>query len=160
MSVRRLSPADLAGRGVACMIMALIAAMKKYITKDMLVPVGAFGFMLVWGVISLINSYDVKISFYGFDGRGEGLLAIIFYFCFFITALTIKGKSCFTCYGRCCRCRNNQRIVDYADFRSCSHKLRFGCGYCSMGQYRQNKCQAWDFPSHRCFLQWCLEFHL
>ena len=66
--------------------------MKKYITKDMLVPVGAFGFMLVWGVISLINSYDVKISFYGFDGRGEGLLAIIFYFCFFITALTIKGK--------------------------------------------------------------------
>lgn len=78
--------------GVTCMIMALIAAMKKYITKDMLVPVGAFGFMLVWGVISLINSYDVKISFYGFDGRGEGILAIIFYFCFFITALTIKGK--------------------------------------------------------------------
>ena len=71
--------------GVACMIMALIAAMKKYITKDMLVPVVAFGFMLVWGVISLINSYDIKISFYGFDGRGEGLLAIIFYFCFFIT---------------------------------------------------------------------------
>lgn len=82
----------LAVAGVICLILSLIAVMKKYVDKKMLLPVCAFGVMLVWGVISLINSYDTMISFYGFDGRGEGLLAIIFYFGFFLTGLTIKNK--------------------------------------------------------------------
>ncbi|MDE5854156.1 MAG: O-antigen ligase family protein, partial [Ruminococcus sp.] len=59
-------------------------------------PVCALGFMLVWGVISLINSYDMGISFYGYTGRGEGLLAIIFYCCFFVTATSIRRDKTFT----------------------------------------------------------------
>ena len=80
----------LAVAGVICLILSLIAVMKKYVGKNMLFPVCAFGAMLLWGIISLINSYDIMVSFYGFDGRGEGLLAIIFYFGFFLTGLTVK----------------------------------------------------------------------
>lgn len=82
----------LAVSGVICLILALIALIKKYISRSMIIPVGAFGAMLVWGIISLISSYDTTISFYGTSGRGEGLLAIAFYFGFFITGMTIKTK--------------------------------------------------------------------
>lgn len=78
--------------GVVCMILSLIAAIKKYIGKAMLVPVIAFGVILVFGTISMINGYDLSIGFYGFDGRGEGLLSLIFYFCFFLTGLTLKTE--------------------------------------------------------------------
>ncbi len=78
--------------GVICLILALIAAVKKYIKKGMLFPICAFGIMLVWGIISMINSYSIQVSFYGFDGRGEGLLALTFYFGFFLTGMSIKQK--------------------------------------------------------------------
>lgn len=82
----------LAVSGVICMILALIAVMKKYIDIKKLFPVCSFGTMILWGIVSLINSYSVSTSFYGFSGRGEGLLAIIFYFCFFITAMSVKRE--------------------------------------------------------------------
>lgn len=82
----------LAVSGVICMILALIAVMKKYIDRKKIFPVCAFGAMIIWGVVSLINSYSVSTSFYGFSGRGEGLLAIIFYFGFFITAMSVKRE--------------------------------------------------------------------
>lgn len=82
----------LAIAGVVCLILSLIAVIKGFVDRKMIFPVCAFAAMLVWGVISLINSYDVTVSFYGFDGRGEGLLALIFYFGFFITGLTVKRE--------------------------------------------------------------------
>lgn len=82
----------LAIAGVICLILSLIAVIKKYVDRKMLFPACAYGVMLAWGVISLINSYDVSVSFYGFDGRGEGLLALIFYFGFFLTGLTIRRE--------------------------------------------------------------------
>ncbi|MCM1507841.1 MAG: O-antigen ligase family protein [Ruminococcus flavefaciens] len=82
----------LAVSGVICMVLALIAIMKKYIDRKKIFSVCAFGFMIIWGVISLINSYSVSVSFYGFSGRGEGLLAIIFYCGFFITAMSVKRE--------------------------------------------------------------------
>ncbi|MGN0579462.1 MAG: O-antigen ligase family protein [Ruminococcus sp.] len=78
--------------GVVCMIFALIAMMKKYITKKMLIPVIAFAGMLGFGAVSLFDCYNRQVGFYGTDGRGEGLLAIIFYFCFFITGLSLKTE--------------------------------------------------------------------
>lgn len=87
-----LSAVGLAVAGVICMIVALIGAIKKYITKRTLVPVCAFGFMLIWGVVSSVCSYDMNIAFYGYNGRGEGLLAIMFYACFFCTALSVKRE--------------------------------------------------------------------
>ncbi|MBR2284546.1 MAG: hypothetical protein IJ874_09070 [Ruminococcus sp.] len=82
----------LAVAGVICMILALIAFMKGYVEKRVLLPVCAFGVMVLWGVISLINSYDTIISLYGYSGRGEGLLAILFYAAFFITGISIKRE--------------------------------------------------------------------
>lgn len=93
MQTYALSAAGLAVAGVICMITALIGFMKKYVSGKTLVPVCAFGFMLIWGIVSLANSYDVNIAFYGYTGRGEGLLALIFYACFFITALSVQNKN-------------------------------------------------------------------
>ncbi|MDE5770964.1 MAG: O-antigen ligase family protein [Ruminococcus sp.] len=82
----------LAISGVICMVLALIGIMKKYIDRKKIFPVCAFSAMIIWGIVSLINSYSVSTSFYGFSGRGEGLLAIIFYFGFFITAMSVKRE--------------------------------------------------------------------
>lgn len=82
----------LAVSGVICMVLALIAIMKKYTDRKKNFPVCVFGAMIIWGIISLINSYSVGTSFYGFSGRGEGLLAIIFYFSFFVTAMSVKRE--------------------------------------------------------------------
>ena len=83
--------------GVYCMIMALIALIKGYVEKRVLFPVISFGVMVVWGIVSLINSYDTMVSLYGFSGRGEGLLAILFYCCIFITGISIRReKALFT----------------------------------------------------------------
>lgn len=77
--------------GVFCMVLALIGAMKKYISKSVLLPVGAVGFGLIWALISMINSYDINVSLNGFPGRNEGVLTLLFYASFFITAAAIKG---------------------------------------------------------------------
>lgn len=87
-----LAAAGLSVAGVVCMILAIIAAMKKYISGKMLLPVCTMGIMVLWGAVSLINSYDKAVGFYGYSGRGEGLLAIIFYFCFFLTAASLKKE--------------------------------------------------------------------
>ena len=89
-----MSTAGLAISGVICMILALIAIIKKYI-KNIIFPVCAFGAMVLWCIISLINSYDVDISLNGYPGRGEGFLAILFYFSFFVTAASIKREKAF-----------------------------------------------------------------
>lgn len=89
-----MSGAGLAISGVICLILALIAIIKKYI-KNIMFPVCAFGAMVLWCIVSLINSYDVNISLNGYPGRGEGFLAILFYFSFFVTAASITRKKAF-----------------------------------------------------------------
>lgn len=88
-----MTAGGLAVAGVINMILAIIALMKKYVNKALMFPVCAFGAMIVWGAVSLINGYDYGVGFYGFTERGEGLLAILFYACFFTTAIAIKRKS-------------------------------------------------------------------
>lgn len=88
-----MTAGGLAVAGVINMILAIIAIMKKYIHKAAVLPVCAFGAMLAWGAVSVINGYDPAIGFYGFTERGEGLLAILFYACFFITAASLKRRS-------------------------------------------------------------------
>ena len=88
-----MSAGGLAVGGVICMILALIAIIKKYISKAAVLPVCAMAALTGWGVISLINGYDLNISLYGFPNRGEGLLAILFYFGFFTTAAAIKRET-------------------------------------------------------------------
>ena len=79
--------------GVIAMIIALIGIMKKYLSKKNLFPVCAMGAMVLWGVFSLVRGCDTSISLYGYPNRGEGLLAIIFYFCFFTAAASVKSEA-------------------------------------------------------------------
>ena len=79
--------------GVIAMIIAIIGMMKKYIGKGNIFPVCTMAAMVLWGVVSLANGVDLNISFYGYPERGEGLLAIIFYFCFFASAASLKRET-------------------------------------------------------------------
>lgn len=88
-----LSAAGLAVGGVICIVLALIAIMKKYIPKAAILPVCCMAVLVGWGVVSLINGYDLNVSMYGYPNRGEGLLAILFYFGFFTTAAAIKRET-------------------------------------------------------------------
>lgn len=78
--------------GALCMIIAIIGLIKKYISKKLLVPVCALGVMLVWGFISAFASDDPAVGIYGFSGRGEGMLTLTFYGCFFIAAACVKRE--------------------------------------------------------------------
>lgn len=78
--------------GVFCMILALIAIIRKFIDKKALLPACAFGIMIGWGTVSMLASTDINTGLYGFPQRGEGLLAIIFYSSFFITAASLKRQ--------------------------------------------------------------------
>lgn len=95
-AVERLSFSIVSGglaiSGVICLVLALIAVMKKYITHRQIFPACAFAVMLAWGVVSLADSYSVSTSFYGFSGRGEGILAVLFYFGFFVTGMSVKRE--------------------------------------------------------------------
>lgn len=84
--------AGLAVSGVVCLILALIAIIRKFVNRKALVPVIAFAALVAWGTISLFDSYSVKTGFYGYSGRNEGLLALLFYFGFFVTGLAVKGE--------------------------------------------------------------------
>lgn len=79
--------------GVIAMIIAIIGLIKKYISKWNIFPVCAMGAMVLWGAVSLAKGVDLGISLYGYPTRGEGLLAIIFYFCFFTSAASLKRET-------------------------------------------------------------------
>lgn len=78
--------------GVICIILALISVIRKFISKKAVFAACAFGAMVGWGTVSLVDSYDMNVGFYGYPQRGEGLMAILFYCCFFITAASIKRE--------------------------------------------------------------------
>lgn len=88
-----LSAGGLAVAGVINMILALIAMIRKFINKKAMLPICAFAAMAAWGIVSLADGYELSAGLYGYPERGEGLLAIIFYFGFFVTALSIKRES-------------------------------------------------------------------
>lgn len=93
-AIYSISAVGLAVSGVFSMIVALIGAMKKYIDKKMTLPFILLGVMLLMGLISMFNSYDMRIGFYGYTGRDEGFLTLMYYVCFFAAAACIKnGKS-------------------------------------------------------------------
>lgn len=87
-----ISSIGLAIPGVICIILALIAIIRKFVEKKALFASCAFGAMTGWGVVSILDSYDINVGFYGYPQRGEGLLAILFYCCIFITAASIKRE--------------------------------------------------------------------
>lgn len=80
----------LAVTGVAAIVFVFIGFMKKATPKSLWLPTGIAAAMVVWGYASLMNSFYVgdslnfNVATFGEDGRGEGLLSILFYGCFFL----------------------------------------------------------------------------
>lgn len=90
-----VASAGLTLSGILCMIFTLIAFMKGYVEKRTAVPVAAFGAVVMWAAVSMINSFDFAVGLNGFPGRGEGFLAILFYFSFFVTGISVKREKTF-----------------------------------------------------------------
>ena len=99
-STYTITSGGLAVTGVYCMIMALIAIIKKYISGSKWLAAGAFVFIFLWSVISLINSYDPMVSLYGYPQRGEGVLAFLFYCSIFITAAAVKRETAVKAFAK------------------------------------------------------------
>lgn len=70
--------------GVFAMVFVFIGYMKSVTPKRLILPTALAGGMIAWGFVSLYNCYYPKIAIFGADGRGEGLLSIIFCACFFL----------------------------------------------------------------------------
>lgn len=72
--------------GVFAMVFAFIGFMKKATHRSLYLPAGLFGGMAIFGIVSVIRSYDYTTALTGADGRNEGLLSVIFYGCIFLIA--------------------------------------------------------------------------
>ena len=70
--------------GVFAIVFVFIGFMKDETPKKLYLPTYLLGAMLVWGLVSLYNSYFYNISIFGSDGRNEGWLSILFYGGFFL----------------------------------------------------------------------------
>ncbi|MDE5564373.1 MAG: hypothetical protein K2I93_04405, partial [Oscillospiraceae bacterium] len=74
----------LAITGVFAVVFVFIGFMKRVTPRNLWLPAILLGCMIAWGGVSLYNSYDYSVSLFGFDGRSEGLLSVLFYGCFFL----------------------------------------------------------------------------
>ena len=77
----------LAITGVFAMVFVFIGFMKLATPKRLWLPAGILGAMVIWGIVSMINSYYYTFpstALFGADGRSEGLLSLVFYGCFFL----------------------------------------------------------------------------
>ena len=89
----------LAIAGVAAIVFTFIGFMKSVTPKKLWVLTGILAAMVVWGYVSLMNSfcagdaYNYNVATFGFDGRGEGLLSILFYGCFFMLGAQLGTDS-------------------------------------------------------------------
>ena len=70
--------------GVFAIVFMFIGFMKDETPKALYLPAYLLGGMLIWGLVSLYNSYFYSISLFGSDGRNEGWLSLFFYGSFFL----------------------------------------------------------------------------
>ncbi|HAJ98182.1 MAG TPA: hypothetical protein DCO72_10660 [Ruminococcus sp.] len=82
--VYSVPPMALSIAGVFAMVFVFIGYMKSVTPKRLILPTVLAVGMIAWGCVSLFNCFYPKIAIFGADGRGEGLLSIIFYACFFL----------------------------------------------------------------------------
>lgn len=70
--------------GVFAIVFVFIGFMKSETPKQLFLPAGVLGAMLIWGLVSLFDTTYTGIALFGEDGRGEGWLASLFYAGFFL----------------------------------------------------------------------------
>lgn len=70
--------------GVFAIVFVFIGFMKSETPKDLFLPAGILGAMLIWGLVSLLDASYIGLALFGEDGRNEGWLASLFYAGFFM----------------------------------------------------------------------------
>ncbi|MDD5947296.1 MAG: O-antigen ligase family protein [Oscillospiraceae bacterium] len=78
--------------GVAAMIATVVGLMRSQFSKATAMPYLLVLGGLIWGTISLINSFDNSISFFGLNGRDEGLLSLLIYGCVFYLGSMLRRQ--------------------------------------------------------------------
>ncbi|MDE6005209.1 MAG: hypothetical protein K2G88_07470, partial [Oscillospiraceae bacterium] len=79
--------------GVFAIVFVFIGFMKSETPKNLFLPAGILGIMLIWGLVSLFNSSNYYIAMFGSDGRSEGWLSILFYSSFFLLGAQLGTDS-------------------------------------------------------------------
>ncbi len=82
--------------GVLSMIIVMIAVAKKITGKSLIAPFCIIAVLMGLGAISMLQSISFETAFYGQDGRGEGLLTLIFYSFLFFMGTLVKSKKAIT----------------------------------------------------------------
>jgi hypothetical protein len=82
--------------GVLSMIVVLIAVVKKIADKSLIAPFCIIAGLMVLGAISMLMAISPDTAFYGWDGRNEGLLTLIFYAFLFFMGTLVKSKESLT----------------------------------------------------------------
>lgn len=78
--------------GVAAIIAMVVGLMRNQFSKATALPYGLVLAVLAWGIVSLINSFDSEMSFFGLDGRDEGWLALLMYAAMFYLGSMLRRK--------------------------------------------------------------------
>ncbi len=78
--------------GVAAMIAVVVGLMRSQFSKATALPYLLVLAGLLWGTVSLINSFDNSTSFFGLNGRDEGLLSLLIYGCVFYLGSMLRRK--------------------------------------------------------------------
>lgn len=78
--------------GVGAMIATVVGLMRNQFGKSTALPYLLVLGGLLWGTVSLINSFDNNMSFFGLNGRDEGLLALLIYGCVFYLGSMLRRK--------------------------------------------------------------------
>lgn len=78
--------------GVGAIIATVVGLMRQQYTRSTALPYVLLLGLLAWGVITLINSFDSEMSFFGQNGRDEGWLAMLIYGCVFYLGSMLRKK--------------------------------------------------------------------
>lgn len=78
--------------GVLALIFTVVGMMRQQWTKGTAVLYGFVGVSLLWGVASMMQSYDYATSVFGVDGRDEGWIALLMYAAMFFLGTMLRRK--------------------------------------------------------------------
>lgn len=79
--------------GVLVVVTGIILMLRKHMVKNNIAGLAIMLFLFVWSMVSYYNSYNLKTSLWGQDGRYDGLVTMIIYIFLFISASMISdGK--------------------------------------------------------------------
>lgn len=78
--------------GVLAIIAMVVGMMRLQFTKSTILPYSLLLATLLWGLISMTQSFSTSVSLFGQDGRDEGLIALFMYAALFYLGSMLRRK--------------------------------------------------------------------